>query len=192
MIISIAIIIFLVMDPVGNLPLFISILKKFPPKKQRLIIIRESLIALGILMSFVLMGQRFLKLLQISETSIELSGGVILMIIALKMIFSSSDESNGRKENEEPLIVPLAVPLIAGPSAISVVILQTGRENSLLVIAAALLLAWTGSTVILLLSDRINKLFGQRFINALESLMGLLLAAVAMQMFINGIKTIFS
>lgn len=87
MIISIAIIIFLVMDPVGNLPLFISILKKFPPKKQRLIIIRESLIALGILMSFVLMGQRFLKLLQISETSIELSGGVILMIIALKMIF---------------------------------------------------------------------------------------------------------
>lgn len=90
------------------------------------------------------------------------------------------------------MIVPLAVPLIAGPSAISVVILQTGRENSLLVIAAALLLAWTGSTVILLLSGRINKLFGQRFINALESLMGLLLAAVAMQMFINGIKTIFS
>jgi multiple antibiotic resistance protein len=188
-ILSATIILFLVMDPFGNVPLFLSVLKSYDGKKQRKIILRESIIAFLILMFFLLTGEIFLNVLGISGASLSIAGGIILFIIALKMIFSSADEIFKTDSSSEPFVVPLAIPLVAGPSTMASVMLLCSREPSrLLEWATALFIACLMSTAILFFSLRISKTMGKRGLTTLEKLMGLILAAVSVQMLLAGIR----
>ena len=193
---STALLLFLVMDPLGNLPFFISSLKNAPPERYLKIIFRESVIALIVLTAFMLVGKNLLNILQISQASLGIAGGIILFLIALQMIFclpifSPATDSEAKKR-EEPFIVPLAVPMIAGPSAAAVIILVRGRADaSLPDCFIALLIAWSVSTIILMFSKIISRVLGHKILDASESLMGLLLTALAIEMLVKGIKSAF-
>jgi len=190
---SAAILLFLVMDPFGNAPVFLCVLRNVPAEKKEKIIIRELLIALAVLMFFLLTGPFLLNALRISEHSMRIAGGIILFLIAIKMIFGAPEELFPASMGEEPLIVPLAIPCIAGPSAVATVLLLTGQKPDrwsewLL----SLLLAWFLTSCILLLSAKLDRVLGRRGLNALQHLMGLILTALAVEMFLEGIKAVMN
>jgi len=188
---STATMLFLVLDPLGNLPLFVSLLKGYDGPNYRRIVLRESCIALAALMLFLVCGNRLLKLLQISESSLGIAGGVILFLIALKMVFGSP-QFGGDSQEREPFIVPLAIPLFVGPGAIAVTILVRGDSvGTFLTGFAALIPAWAASALILLCGRKIGAILGSRGLDALQSLMGFLLAAISVGMLIHGIQTAF-
>ncbi len=127
---SATLLLFLVMDPIGNVPVFISTIGHYDKKKQNKIIIRESIIALAVLIFFLFAGKAFLSVFNLSEPALSIAGGIILFIIALKLIFQSSEHIFENKYEGEPLVVPLAIPYMAGPSAIAIVMLLSSREPS--------------------------------------------------------------
>jgi len=177
---------FLLMDPIGNVPIYVSLLKDLPPRRQRIIIMRELLIALAVIILFTFVGEYLLSLLHIGTETILISGGVILFMIALKMIFPKSKnafaDGSGQKE---PFIVPLAIPLVAGPSVLaSVMIYSHGKYDMILI--SAICIAWAISTIILVSAPFLKKVLGASGIIACERLMGLLLTLMAVQMFLDG------
>lgn len=187
-ILSLAYTFFLLMDSIGNIPLFISLLKELNPKRQRQIILRELLIALIIMIGFIFIGDAILSSLGISNYSILMSGGIILFIISLKMIFPSPhDHTNEYGKEKEPFIVPLAVPLVAGPAVLATIMLYAKQEEGYFVIVSAIVLAWALSTVILLSSSILKRWMGLKGIIACERLMGLLLVMLSIQMFLGGV-----
>jgi MarC family membrane protein len=191
-ILSAALLLFLVLDPLGNVPIFLAMLKQVDRKRQRAIIVRELAIALGILVVFLFAGRYLLALLQISQSSLGIAGGIILFLIAIRMIFSDIEDIFGHSPAGEPFIVPLAVPLIAGPSAMTTVMLLTAREPARWVDwLLALVVAWLASGVILYYSNGLNRVLGLKVLVAIERLMGLILTTVAVEMFISGIKQAF-
>jgi len=190
-IISTTLLLLLVLDPLGNLPFFISTLKNTAPERFYKIILREALVALIVMTAFLLLGRRIIDMLQISQASLGIAGGIILFLIALKMVFSSPGENEG-KLKEEPFVVPLAIPMIAGPSAAATLVLLRGRGDEFLMPSLiALVIAWLITTVILLFARTLARILGHKVLDAGESLMGLLLTALAIEMFINGIKSAF-
>jgi multiple antibiotic resistance protein len=185
---SATVILFLVIDPFGNIPLFLSILKKVDYRNHRKIIVRELLIALFVLVLFLFTGHYILALLDISEPSLSMAGGIILFLIAIKMIFIGSEKIFTDTLEGDPFIVPLAIPFIAGPSAMATVLLLMAREPSRwLEWLISLVCAWILSGIILICCDQINKIVGIKILTALERLMGMLLTTVAVEMFIRGI-----
>jgi multiple antibiotic resistance protein len=185
---STAFLLFLVLDPIGNIPVFLSILENVPAQRHRRILIRELLIALAALVLFLFLGQYILAVLQISQGSLGAAGGIILFLIALRMVFPVPKGALSEEIDGEPFIVPLAIPLIAGPAAMATLMLLMARApGQWPEWLAALLLAWTVSGAILLLADRLARLLGRRTLMAAERLMGLILTAVAVEMLIQGI-----
>jgi len=185
---SAALLLFLVIDPVGNIPAFLSILSTVPPERHAPIISRELLIALGTLILFLFFGKYILTALQLSQASLGAAGGIIVFLIALRMIFPGPKGAMVEEVDGEPFIVPLAIPLIAGPAAMATLMLLMARDPEHWPRwLAALLLAWSASSIILLLADPLARFLGKRTITAIERLMGLLLTAVAVQMLIDGI-----
>ena len=182
---------FLLMDAPGNIPLYISILKHITPTYQRKIILREMLIALFIILLFAFMGESFLRFLHISNYSIYIAGAIILFLMSIKMIFTTSslDQSTG-KIIPEPFIVPLAIPLIAGPAVLTSVMLYAQQQEMILVISSAII-AWVLSLLVLLSSTFISKKIGQKGILAIERLMGLVLVLISVEMFFQGLKIFF-
>ncbi len=183
--------ILLIMDPFGSIPVFLSQLKHLAPGRRRLIIVRELLIALGILAAFLWFGQAVLSGLHLDQQALQISGGVILFLIALKMIFPP--ETNGPAVEtpppHEPLIVPLAVPLVAGPSAMAYVILiSTQYPDRRWEWLIGLAMAWAVSVLVLLMADALAKVLGDRVITAIERLMGMILTTLAVQMLLDGLK----
>jgi len=183
---------FLVFDPLGNIPVFSCVLSKVDPSRHRRIILRELLLALAILVVFLFVGRHILSLLEISQSSLGMAGGIILFMIAIKMVFAGSERIFDNMAEDGPFIVPLAVPLIAGPSAIATVILLMAKDPQrwpewLL----ALFCAWLGSGSLLLFSGRLSVVLGDRVLKAIERLMGMILTAVAVEMFVKGIRTAF-
>ncbi len=189
------------MDPFGNVPVFASLVRKFDDKRRLLIVARESVIALLILVFFLFFGPILMKLLQIEPAALALCGGVLLFLIALGMIFprldittdtNGSHDANGCEENDkqpEPFIVPLATPMLAGPSSMaSIMIFSSKDPGHWPRWCLALLIAWGVTTGILLLSTRLCKVLGQRFLLATEKLMGMVLTVIALQMLLNGIR----
>lgn len=179
----------LVLDPFGNIPLFVSALAKVDPTRHQKIIIREVTAAFIILIFFLFFGKFFLDLLHISSPALNIAGGIILFLIALKMIFPQPDGIFGTTEFKEPFLVPLAIPLIAGPSSLTTVLLLSTREPSrlpewLLAIGVVYLI----SLPILLLSSKLNQMLGSRVLTALERLMGMVLTTIAVEMLLNGIR----
>jgi MarC family membrane protein len=190
---SALVLLLLVLDPIGSLPVFISVMRNVVPERRARVALRESALAFGVLVLFMLTGQWFLTLMRLSERSLEVAGGVILLIIAIRMIFASGGEiyaSDG--QGREPLIFPLAVPLLAGPSAMATVLLLASRQpERLLAWIGALTVAMVVSAAVLIGADRIRKWIGTSMVSAIEKLMGLVLTAIAVEMILAGLKRYF-
>jgi multiple antibiotic resistance protein len=185
---SAAMLLFLVLDPFGNIPLFMTALRKVDAARQRRVILRELLIALGVLAAFLFTGQYLLRALQISGPALTAAGGTVLLLIAVRMVFPQTGGLGEETSGAEPFIVPLAIPYVAGPSAMATVLLIMNREpDRWPVWLAALALAWLVSGVILWTSGALVRRLGEKFLVAMERLMGMLLVAVAIQMLMNGI-----
>jgi MarC family membrane protein len=188
-ILSAAILLFFVMDPLGNIPMFLVALREVDPARRRVVIVRELLIALAVLVVFLFGGEQVLRAFHISEPSLGIAGGVILFLIALRMVFPRHESTFGDFPDQEPFIVPLAVPYVAGPSAVATVILMVTRQpERRWEWLAALVLAWLAAAVILYCGATLSRLLGQRGLVAVERLMGMLLTALAVQMTLDGIR----
>jgi len=186
---SAAVLLLLVIDPFGNVPIVVAALGSSGPARRRAIVLRECLVAYAILVAFMLGGRTFLDWLQLSQESVAIAGGIILFLIALRMVFRHPDGLFGDAPGTEPFIVPLAVPAIAGPSALATVMLMASREPARLwEWMTALALAMAVTTIVLLGSVRLTRALGERGMVAIERLMGLVLTALAVQMLLNGIR----
>lgn len=184
----------LVLDPFGSLPIFISVMRPVAPARRSRVALRETVIAFVVLALFMVGGHTLLGLMRLSERSLEVAGGVILLIIAIRMIFASGGEIYGHDADgsREPLIFPLAVPLLAGPSAMATVLLLASRQpGQLAEWLAALTVAMAISGAVLLGADRLRRLLGASMTSAIEKLMGLVLTAVAVEMILAGLKRYF-
>ena len=186
---SAAILLVLVLDPFGNLPLVVSALARVPPARHAPIVLRECLFAYVILLAFMAGGRTFMQWLQLSDVSLSIAGGIILFLIALRMVFPHRDGIFGEMRDGEPFLVPLAVPSIAGPSALATVMLMASRDPvHLWTWVLALTIAMALTTVVLLAAPRLQVVLGERAVAAFERLMGLVLTAVAVQMLLNGVR----
>ena len=183
------ILLMLVTDPFGNVPIFASALATVPPKRRPKIVVRECLIAFVVLLVFMFFGSHFLKALSLSEVSLRIAGSVILLLIAIRMVFPHPDGVLGRTEGGEPFIVPLAIPALAGPSALATVLLfsreSTGEVLVHVAALAAVVVVWL---VVFLGAERLQKVLGTQVMTAFERLMGLILAAMSIEMLLGGIR----
>lgn len=184
---ALAVLLFVVMDPFGNMVPINTLLSKYPNAERRKIILRESLIALGILLAAVYGGRVVLDVLGLEGHSLSISGGIVLFIIALGMLFPTRRSSLEDEETDDPFIVPIAMPLIAGPSTLSMVILF-GEKHPVNIVAGAVLLSSLASILLLTASPKIFEFLGHRGARALERLMGMLLIMIAVQMTLDGFK----
>lgn len=187
---SSAVLLLLVIDPFGNVPLVVSTLAGVPAARRRRIIVRECIFAYAILLVFMFGGRAFLELLHLSDESLTIAGGVILFLIALRMVFPRAEGVFGAPHAGEPLLVPLAVPMIAGPSALATVMLLATHDPAHLFHAAiALTLAMAVTTLVLVAAHRLQDVLGERAMIALERLMGLVLTALAVEMLLTGVRS---
>ncbi|MGI9327851.1 MAG: MarC family protein [Pseudomonadales bacterium] len=186
---SVALTLFFIMDPLGNIPVFNAILANLDGKRRSMVVARECVIALIILLAFLFAGNSILSFLGLSQSSLNIAGGLLLLIISLRMIFPPLGRSEEVAEVEEPFIVPLAVPMIAGPSTIAILLLlSSSQPDRILEWSVALVSAWLTSTVLLVLSPLLLRVLGVRGARALERLMGMILVILATQMLLNGIR----
>jgi multiple antibiotic resistance protein len=189
---SAILLLFLVMDPIGNIPVFMGYLKDVKEERRLLIVARESFIALGILMAFLLLGPELMALLAITRESLYISGGVLLFLISVGMIFPGTSHLGTHADPEtegEPFIVPLAVPFVAGPSTMAMImIFRSNPDEPFSLWLTALFVAWVLTATILMLAPGLSRLLGRRGLTACERLMGMVLTVVAVQMFLNGIQ----
>ncbi|HHD74478.1 MAG TPA: NAAT family transporter [Nitratifractor sp.] len=190
-VISTAILLLFILDPFGNIPLLLSVLKNVDRKKHRAIIIREMLIGLAILLFFLFLGDRFLSIFGLETQAITISGGIIFFVIALKMIFPDpKGHSLFTSEGEDdPLVVPIAIPMVSGPGAIAtVMVIAKSHPNHLSGVFLSVLIAWALVAAVLLASPLFYRLLQKRGLTAMERLMGMLLLMMAVEMFINGVR----
>ncbi len=181
----------LVMDPFGNIPLFITALKRVPQERRTKVLLRELMIALFIMMVFLFAGAKMLAWLGIAKYSLGVSGGIVLFIMSIKLVFNSleDEQTQVNQKDEEPFVVPLAIPLIAGPASLSMLlILSAGAPSKIGYLFAAVLLASLLNGIVLLLSFPLSNLLGKRGLIALERLTGLLMVLVSVNMMMGGIS----
>ncbi|MGB0133817.1 YhgN family NAAT transporter [Dokdonella sp.] len=185
---SAGILLFLIMDPLGNIPLFLSLLKNVAPERRRLVLIRELLIALLVLFVFLFSGKYLLSALQLKAESVSIAGGIVLFLIGIRMIFPPKDGIFGGDVDTEPFIVPMAIPAVAGPSTMAAVMLLANSNPGRTVDwSIALFLAWLATAVLLVSSTYLYRWLGHSVLVALERLMGMLLVALSVQMFLDGV-----
>ena len=186
---SAAVLLFFVMDPLGNVPLFLSALQNVAPARHRLVIIRELVIALVVLVAFLFGGPQLLALLHVSGTALTVAGGVVMLLIALRMVFPSAEHTLIEPVDAEPFVVPLAIPYVAGPSAMATVLLFTSREpDRWPAWLLALLLAWLATGIVLFFASGFARFLGSRGLVAVERLMGMLLVIVSVEMILSGLR----
>jgi small neutral amino acid transporter SnatA (MarC family) len=179
---SATILLLLITDPLGNIPVFVNSLRAVPPERRSRVILREVLIAFGLLLSFMFVGQSFLKAMSLSDVSLQIGGAVVLFLIALRMVFPPLTE---------PLIVPLAIPALAGPSAMATVLLLVSQApERRMEWVAALTVTMAVCAVVLLLAERLQRVVGLRVVSAFERLMGLILVSISVEMLIRGLKSL--
>lgn len=185
---SITLTLFLIMDAIGVIPTYLKLVDQYPCRKQCVIAIRELLIALLIVFLFLFIGKWLLTLLSVSKSSLRISGGIIFFLIALRLIFPGPENPRGSWEGASPFIVPLATPLVAGPTLIVAVMIFSLEESNRLTLVFAILLAWFLSTLILLFARPLYRIIGEKGLTAFERLMGLILTLIAIQMIIVGCR----
>ena len=180
---------FLIMDPLGNIPLFLSALKSVRPERRRRVLLREILFAYLVLLACLFFGSFVLQFLHLEQDTISIAGGIVLFLIAVRMIFPSERFGEADELEGEPFLVPLAVPLIAGPSTLAVLLLlQRTAPGQMGWLLLALTIAWALSALILLSSTILYRVLRERGLIAIERLMGMILVMMAVQMFMNGIE----
>ena len=186
---SAAILLFLILDPLGNIPVFLSLLRGMPAHRQRVVLVREMLIALGVLMAFLWGGRYALELMHLRQESVSIAGGIVLFLIGLRMIFPSPEGIMGELPGGEPFIVPMAIPLVAGPSGMAAVMLMGSQEPGRMgAWSLALLIAWVATAAILFSATYLYKWLGARVLSAIERLMGMVIVAISVQMFLDGLS----
>lgn len=185
---TIAFILFLIMDPLGNISSFLGLVKEIPRKEINKIVIREMLIALSIMLLFNFIGEYLFDLLHVSEKTVRITGAVILFLSAIKILFPTIDSPRNNLPPGEPYIVPLAVPLIASPALLAMIMLFAHIVPNISFMLMAILSAWLASSFILLNANRIQKVLGSNGLVAIERLMGMVLVLIAIQKFLEGIQ----
>ena len=189
---SAIVLLFLVIDPFGNVPFFVTAMKQVDPSRRRRIIARELLIAYVVMVVFLFFGQPLLRVLGISGPALTIAGGVILFLIALRMVFPNRARNAGEELEGEPFIVPLAIPYVAGPSVLAVEMLMMSDEpDRWAVWLTAITVAWAATSVIVLFGSQVAERLGSRGLVAIERLMGMILVAIAIQMFLTGADMYF-
>jgi MarC family membrane protein len=189
---STVVLLLLVMDPFGNIPFFVSALQRVEPHRRGRVVARELLVAYGVMVAFLFAGRVFLDLLGVSGPALTLAGGVVLFLIAIRMIFPSPGRTLEEEIEGEPFLVPLAIPYVAGPSVLATELLLMSREPERWPVwLLAVSLAWAATAIIVLLGSRVSERLGKRGLLAAERLMGMVLVAVAIQMFLAGIQEFF-
>ena len=185
---SATILLLLITDPLGNIPIFANALRHVAPERRAFVILREVLIAFLLLLAFMFVGDRFLRVMNLSELSLQIAGAVILFLIALRMIFPDERPVTEPLQGE-PLIVPLAIPALAGPSALATVLLLVSQAPARrMEWVAALRVTMAVCAVVLVLAERIQRVLGDRLVTAFERLMGLILVAISVEMLLRGIQ----
>lgn len=187
---ALCVLVFIIVDPIGSIPPMVNLIKRFPVRKQILIIARESVIALLIGLFFQYFGEYFLSLLGVEGYALRLASGIIIMIIAMQMLFASSSfEEDAIQSNQEPFVFPIATPLLSGPGLLAVLMIE-GRVQDPLRLSTAVLLAWIPIFIILLLAPFLQRVLGRSGLVAFERVMGILVALVAMEMIVKGSETL--
>lgn len=177
----------LIMDPFGNIPLFSSALRKVAPERRTIVLVREMVIALALMVGFLFLGKWFLRAFGIQQFSMNIAGGIILFIISIKLVFGGDDNSKSDPKEEEPFIVPLAIPLVAGPAALSIVMIMSAQQPNKWLTVAAVVIASAINLAVLMLSFPISNLLGKRGLIAIERLMGMMLVLMSVNMIMSGI-----
>jgi MarC family membrane protein len=188
---SATVLLILITDPLGNIPIFISCLRDVAPERRTVVILREVAIAFAILLAFMVLGQGFLRMMSLSDQSLRIGGGIVLFLIALRMVFPHPDGPfGGDARGGEPLIVPLAIPALAGPSALATVMLLTSQApGKMYEWIGALTVTMIVCAIVLMLAERIQAWLGERVMTAFERLMGLVLVAISVEMMLGGIRS---
>ena len=185
---SVAVTLFLIMDPFGNIPIFLSVLDAVPAERRRRVLVRELVLALVIIVIFIFGGKYVMSVLGLRQESVSIAGAIILFLIAVRMVFPTKDTKTQADPDSEPLLVPLAVPLIAGPSVLAFLLLfASAPEGAHVMLLAAAGLAWVGTFLVLFFSTYLAKFLGRRGLIAVERLMGMVLVALAVQLFLDGL-----
>lgn len=182
----------LVMDGFGNIPLFIAALKKVAPERRKTVLIRELAIALIIMVAFLFLGKWFLRAFGIHEYSLSIAGGIILFIISVKLVFGGDEEPKNDPKEDEPFVVPLAIPLVAGPAALSMVMITAAQQSNKFITLGAVIVASIINSIILMASFPISNLLGKRGLIAIERLTGMILILMSVDMVMGGISVFMS
>ncbi len=182
----------LVMDGFGNIPLFITALKKVAPERRKIVLLRELGIALLIMVAFLFLGKWFLRAFGIHEYSLSIAGGIILFIISVKLVFGGEEDPKSDPKEDEPFVVPLAIPLVAGPAALSMVMITAAQQSNKLMTLGAVVVASLINSVILMSSFPLSNLLGKRGLIAIERLTGMILILMSVDMVMGGISTFMS
>lgn len=186
---SATVLLLLITDPFGNIPIFVNALRGVAPERRMRVILREVLIAFLLLLAFMFIGDGFLRLMNLSDLSLQIAGAVVMFLIALRMVFPSTQVETAPLLAGEPLIVPLAIPALAGPSALATVMLLVSQApERRLEWIAALCVTMAVCAVVLVLSEKIQRIAGDRVMMAFERLMGLILVAISVEMLLRGIR----
>lgn len=183
---QLALVFFIVVNPIGNSPTIIALIKDHPLRKQQLILLRESFFALLLAIFYLFLGEAFLASLNIQEYTLKLGGGTLLFMLALKMIFSAGTDVKEETPKQDPFIVPIATPLLSGGGIMTMIIMYSKEEANDLKVLFAILIAWIGITAILVVAPYLQVCLGKRGLAALEQLMGMLLSMIAMEMIVSG------
>lgn len=183
---QLALIFFIVTNPIGNSPAILALVKNHSLKKQQLILLRECIFAMLLAIFFLFLGETFLDQLNIQNYALTISGGILLFTVALNMIFSERLEESIQKPQPDPFIVPIATPLLSGAGLLTMIMLYSKQEADDIKILLAILLAWVGITAVLVTMPYLQVFLGKRGMLAMEQLMGMLLAMVSMQMIVQG------
>ena len=182
----------LVMDGFGNIPLFITALKKVAPERRKTVLLRELGIALLIMVAFLFLGKWFLNAFGIHEYSLSIAGGIILFIISVKLVFGGEEEPKNDPKEDEPFVVPLAIPLVAGPAALSMVMITAAQQSNKLITLGAVIVASLINSAILMSSFPLSNLLGKRGLIAIERLTGMILILMSVDMVMGGISSFMS
>lgn len=184
---SLALVLFLIMDPLGNMHSFLDYLEGLKPNRQKFIILREMLIALIAMLAFNFLGEYLFRLLEISDTTIYLASGVILFLVAIKILFPKPELIEHKKLEGEPLLVPLAIPMVAGPALLATIMLYADTETSPWTMLYAIIIAWSACCLLLLASKQIVRVIGTGGLTACEKLMGMILILLSVQRILQGV-----
>lgn len=190
--VSVTVILFLIMDPLGNVAIFLKMLKELDKRKQRWVIFREMLIALGVILFFYFIGDSLLHLLEVDDVSVRLASGIVLFLVAIKILFPSTPSMRESLQMKDPFLVPMAIPMIAGPSMLATVMLFSHLDDLNAILLPAILISWFLASGVLLLSPYLQKFLGTNGLLAVERLMGMVLVMLAIQRFMEGIHLFYA